>query len=99
MVPHGVPIPESNTCVMVNGKFVLRVLENSNPSLCVAATSIAPYVMVFHFVICLPSNLFSVSFPGREDVAAFYQKGTIYTTRPLNWSSKIFVLQSYILAG
>ena len=67
---------------MVNGKFALGVLESDDPTLCVGAISIAPYVTVLYCIhsSCLSSNLFSVSLPNREDVAALYQKGTIHTT-------------------
>ena len=80
--PYDITIPDTNTYAMVNGKFALRVLENSNPTLRVCASSITPYVILLYFIYssCLCSDLFSVSLPGREDIAALYQKGTIHTT-------------------
>lgn len=75
--PYDVPIPESNTYAMVNIKFAL--LENNKPPLYVGETSIAPYVTVHCFTLCLFSGLFSVPLPGKEDVAALYQNGAILT--------------------
>ena len=63
---------------MVNGKFAL--LKNNNPTLRTGATSMAPYVTVLCFTLCLSSNSYSTSLPGKEAVAALYQKGTIHTT-------------------
>ena len=80
--PYDIPIPDANTYAMVNSTFALRVLENSNTTLRICASSITSYVILLHFIYssCLCSDLFSVSLPGRADVATLYQRGTIHTT-------------------